>query len=179
MGCGTISNPKKNYHMEFVFSSKDFAICILNILKSQKIFAKIVSRKSNYVVYLKSGDDISNLLTFVGAYSSVLDLENTRVLKEMRNNVNRAVNCETANINKTVNAALRQLKMIQLIDKKIGIQNLSEPLFQLATLRLSHPEATLSELAEMTSGSTKSGINHRFRKLNKIAEELISKEDLS
>jgi DNA-binding protein WhiA len=179
LGCGTLSDPKKNYHMEFVLSSKDFADRLLNILNNQKIFAKIVFRKSNYVVYLKSGDDIANLLTVIGAHSSVLDLENIRILKEMRNNVNRAVNCETANINKTVNAAVRQLKMIQLIDKKIGIQNLSEPLAQAAMLRLNNPEATLSELAEMTSGFTKSGINHRFRKLKQIAEELISKEDLS
>jgi hypothetical protein len=179
LGCGTISNPKKNYHLEFVLSSKDFATRILNILKNQKIFVKIVTRKSNYVVYLKSEDDIVNLLTLIGAHSSVLDFENIRILKEMRNNVNRAVNCETANINKTVNAAIKQLKMIQLIDKKIGIENLSEPLAEVAKLRLNNPEASLIELAEMTLGSTKSGINHRFRKLSKIAEELKSKEDLS
>lgn len=179
LGCGTISNPKKNYHLEFVLSSKDFAVCILNILNSQKIFAKIVTRKSNYVVYLKCGDVIANLLAVIGAHSSVLDLENIRILKEMRNNVNRAVNCETANINKTVTAAVRQLQTIQLIDKKIGIENLSEPLAEAAILRLNNPEATLTELAEIATNSTKSGINHRFRKLSKIAEELLSKEDLS
>ena len=118
LGCGTISNPQKNYHMEFVLSSKDFATRVLNILKNIKIFAKIVTRKSNSVVYLKSGDDIANILAVIGAHSSVLDLENIRVLKDMRNNVNRAVNCETANINKTVNAAFRQMQSIQIIDKK-------------------------------------------------------------
>jgi len=179
LGCATVSNPKKNYHLEFNLSSKEFAAYILNILKNQKIFAKIVSRKSNYVLYLKSGEDMASLLTIIGAHGSVLELENIRILKEMRNNVNRAVNCETANINKTVSAALRQQKMIRLIDKEIGIENLSEPLAQVAMLRLNNPEATLTELAEMTSDSTKSGINHRLRKLSKIAEELKSKEDLS
>ena len=178
LGCGTVSNPKKNYHMEFVLSSKDFASCILNILKNLKIIAKIVFRKSNYVVYLKSGDDIANLLAAIGAHSAVLELENIRVLKEMRNNVNRAVNCETANINKTVDAAVRQLRAIQLIDHKIGIDHLSEPLAEAANLRLNNPEATLTELAEL-SDLGKSGINHRFRKLSRIAEELLSKEDLS
>jgi DNA-binding protein WhiA len=180
LGCGTVSNPKKNYHMEFVLSAKDFAYCILNILKNLKIIAKIVFRKSNYVVYLKSGDDIASLLAAIGAHSAVLELENIRILKEMRNNVNRAVNCETANINKTVDAAVRQLRAIQLIDNKIGIDHLSEPLAEAALLRLNNPEASLMELAELSQlGSTKSGINHRFRKLNKIAEELLSKEDLS
>lgn len=180
LGCGTVSNPRKNYHMEFVLSSKDFATCILNILKNLKIIAKIVFRKSNYVVYLKSGDDIANLLVAIGAHSAVLELENIRVLKEMRNNVNRAVNCETANINKTVDASVRQLRAIQLIDNKIGIDHLSEPLAEAANLRLNNPEASLTELAELSElGSTKSGINHRFRKLSKIAEELLSKEDLS
>lgn len=180
LGCGTISNPKKNYHMEFVISNKDFAYCILNILKNLKIIAKIVTRKSNYVVYLKSGDDIANLLAAIGAHSAVLELENIRILKEMRNNVNRAVNCETANISKTVDAAARQLKAIQFIDEKIGLGNLSAPLAEAAMLRLDNPEASLNELAELSAAhSTKSGINHRFRKLIKMADELLSKEDLS
>lgn len=180
LGCGTISNPKKNYHMEFVLSNKDFATCILNILKNIKIIAKIVTRKSNYVVYLKSGDDIANLLAAIGAHSAVLELENIRILKEMRNNVNRAVNCETANINKTVDAAQRQLKAIELIDDKIGLAQLNESLAEAAMLRLNNPEASLNELAELSAThSTKSGFNHRFRKLIKIADELLSKEDLS
>ncbi|MEI6100865.1 MAG: DNA-binding protein WhiA [Eubacteriales bacterium] len=180
LGCGTISNPQKNYHMEFVLSNKDFATCILNILKKLKIIAKIVTRKSNYVVYLKSGDDIANLLAAIGAHSAVLELENIRILKDMRNNVNRAVNCETANISKTVDAAVRQLKAIQLIDDTIGLGQLNESLAEAAMLRLSNPEASLNELAELSAThSTKSGFNHRFRKLIKIADELLSKEDLS
>jgi cell division protein WhiA len=180
LSCGTISNPKKNYHMEFVISNKDFAYCILNILKNVKIIAKIVTRKSNYVVYLKSGDDIANLLAAIGAHSAILELENIRILKEMRNNVNRAVNCETANISKTVDAAVRQLKAIQFIDEKIGLDHLSEPLAEAAMLRLNNPESSLNELAELSAtNSTRSGINHRFRKLIKIADELLSKEDLS
>lgn len=178
LGCGTMSNPKKNYHLEFVLGNKDFAYCILNILKRAKIIAKSVSRKEIYVVYLKSGDDIASLLAAVGAHSAVLELENIRVLKEMRNNVNRAVNCETANINKTVDAAVRQLRAIQTIEEKIGLDSLSEPLAGAAQLRRNYPEASLHELVELSATHvTKSGLNHRFRKILNIADALLSKED--
>ena len=123
------------------------------------------------MVYLNEGDGIAALLTLIGAYSSILNLENVRVLKEMRNNVNRAVNCETANINKTVNAAMTQVMNIHKIERTIGLGSLSVPLREAAELRLANPEATLTELCEL-GGTTKSGMNHRLRKINAIAQEL-------
>ena len=144
---------------------------LYSILLKNEIRAKIIHRKQSFVVYLNEGDSISNLLALIGAYSAVLNFENVRVLKEMRNNVNRAVNCETANINKTVNAAMAQLESIRRIEKEIGLENLSDTLREAAELRLEYPEATLSELCEL-GGTTKSGMNHRLRKLNAIALDL-------
>lgn len=168
---GTVSNPKKNYHAEFVAHSEAFAKVLAELLQKNEIHAKIINRRQNFVVYLNEGDGIAALLTLVGAYSSILNLENVRVLKEMRNNVNRAVNCETANINKTVNAAMTQVMNIHKIERTIGLDQLSVPLREAAELRLANPEATLIELCEL-GGTTKSGMNHRLRKINAIAQGL-------
>lgn len=169
LGGGSVSNPKKNYHFEFVVYSQTFAGILKETLQYFGIKAKIVRRKQNYVVYLNEGDGIAALLTLIGAHASILSLENVRILKEMRNNVNRAVNCETANINKTVNAAMEQVASIHIIKEQIGIEKLSSPLREAAELRLENPEATLQELCELC-GTTKSGMNHRLRKLKAIAD---------
>lgn len=171
LGGGTVSDPKKNYHAEFVTHSEAFAGILLELLQKNEIHAKIIHRRQNFVVYLNEGDGIAALLTLIGAYSSILNLENMRVLKEMRNNVNRAVNCETANINKTVNAAMTQVMNIHKIERTVGLGSLSVPLREAAELRLANPEATLTELCEL-GGTTKSGMNHRLRKINAIAQEL-------
>lgn len=170
LGGGTVSNPRKNYHLEFVLNSQAYANVLCKLLENNQIRAKTIPRKQNFVVYLNEGDNIAAFLALVGAYSSVLNFENVRILKEMRNNVNRAVNCETANIGKTVNAAMVQINNIHLIDRHIGLENLSDTLREAALLRLNHPEATLQELCEL-GGITKSGMNHRLRKLNAIAED--------
>ncbi|MEG0585765.1 MAG: DNA-binding protein WhiA [Christensenellaceae bacterium] len=172
LGCGSVSNPKKNYHLEFVVNSEEFANTLLKILQDFEINAKKIIRKQNFVVYLNEGDSIATLLTLIGAHTSILNFENVRVLKEMRNNVNRAVNCETANIDKTINAAMTQLHSIRLIDKNLGIENLKEPLRQAAQLRLENPDATLLELCALCD-TTKSGMNHRLRKLNEIAQKYL------
>ncbi|MEA5002308.1 MAG: DNA-binding protein WhiA [Christensenella sp.] len=171
LGGGTVSNPKKNYHLEFVLNSEAYANVLCKLLKNNQIQAKTIPRKQNFVVYLNEGDSIAAFLALVGAYSSILNFENVRILKEMRNNVNRAVNCETANINKTVNAAMTQVSNIRLIDQHIGLENLSDTLREAAEMRLSHPQATLQELCEL-NGTTKSAMNHRLRKLNAIAQDL-------
>lgn len=149
---------------------------MLFILQEFEIKAKKNSRKQNYVVYLKEGDSIIKLLALIGAHTSILNFENIRILKEMRNNVNRAVNCETANINKTVIAAIQQLESIQIIEEHLGLDQLSDSLRQAAELRAEHPEATLQELCEMC-GTTKSGMNHRLRKINKIAQSLVQTKE--
>ena len=141
--------------------------------------AKIVRRKKSYVVYLKEGDQIADILNIMEAHVSLMELENIRILKDMRNTVNRKVNCETANINKTVSAAVKQLEDITYLRDNMGLEKLAEGLREVAYARLSHPDATLKELGELLSPPVgKSGVNHRLRKLSDLAEkERQNKED--
>ena len=135
-------------------------------------------RKKSYVVYVKEGAQIVDMLAIMEANVALMNLENIRILKEMRNSVNRKVNCETANINKTVSAAVKQIEDIRLIKEKTGLHNLNEGLAEIAELRLQYPEATLKELGMMLSPQVgKSGVNHRLRKLSEIAEELRTNEE--
>ena len=133
-----------------------------------------------HVVYVKEGAQIVDMLAVMEANVALMNLENIRILKEMRNSVNRKVNCETANINKTVNAAVKQIEDIRLIESRTGLRNLSEGLAEIAELRLQYPEATLKELGMMLNPQVgKSGVNHRLRKLSEIADGLrMNKEDL-
>jgi len=171
LSCGMCMHPKKNYHAEFIFSSGDFASYVCGILNFLSLNAKIVSRKSDYVVYLKGGDNISALLSVTGAFSALLELENIRAYKEIRNNVNRAANCETANFTKTYGSAQKYLKMIDLIEEAVGLSSLSDVLREAAEIRREYPEASLSELADIM-GITKSALNHRLRKLKQISDTL-------
>lgn len=173
LGGGSISNPEKTYHMEFVTNSLEFAEELIKLINSYDLGAKHIQRKNTYVVYLKEGEQIVDLLNIMGAHSALLDLENVRIYKEMRNNVNRLVNCETANLNKTVDAAVRQIECIKLIQDKLGLRKLPHNLRDVAELRITYPDLTLKELGEMLNPPIgKSGVNHRLRKIEKIAEEL-------
>lgn len=173
MAAGSISNPQKSYHFEIVCKSSSQAEQIQEILKGFDTDAKIVGRKSHYVVYLKEGSNIVDCLNVMEAYVSLMNLENVRILKEMRNSVNRKVNCETANIKKTVNAAVKQIEDIELIRDKTGLEKLPDVLNETARLRLEYPEATLKELGGYFDPPVgKSGVNHRLKKLSAIAEEL-------
>lgn len=173
MAAGSISNPQKSYHFEIVCKSSSQAEQIQEILKGFDTDAKIVGRKSHYVVYLKEGSNIVDCLNVMEAYVSLMNLENVRILKEMRNSVNRKVNCETANIKKTVNAAVKQIEDIELIRDKTGLEKLPDVLKETARLRLEYPEATLKELGGYFDPPVgKSGVNHRLKKLSAIAEEL-------
>lgn len=173
MAAGSISNPQKSYHFEIVCKSSSQAEQIQEILKGFDTDAKIVGRKSHYVVYLKEGSNIVDCLNVMEAYVSLMNLENVRILKEMRNSVNRKVNCETANIKKTVNAAVKQIEDIELIRDKAGFEKLPDVLKETARLRLEYPEATLKELGGYFDPPVgKSGVNHRLKKLSAIAEEL-------
>ena len=135
--------------------------------------AKVVLRKRHYVVYIKEGSQIVELLGLMGAHISLMQLENVRIVKEMRNSVNRKVNCETANLNKTVSVAVRQAEDIRYIQEKIGLDKLPMDLEETARLRLEHTEASLKELGDMLSPKVgKSGVNHRLRKLSQIADDL-------
>lgn len=173
LAAGSISNPEKSYHMEYVCGNRENAGRIRNLINGFHLEAKVIPRKHAYVVYLKEGSQIVDLLNIMEAPVSLMKMENVRILKEMRNTVNRKVNCETANISKTVSAATKQAEDIAFIQDTIGLGKLPEPLQEVARLRLAHAEASLKELAELSlSEIGKSGINHRLRKLSEIAEEL-------
>jgi DNA-binding protein WhiA len=173
LGGGSLSDPEKGYHMEFVAHNETFASDLKDVINYYNLNAKMIERKNNYVVYIKEGDQIVDLLSVIGAHTTLLKFENVRILKQMRNNINRLVNCETANINKTADAAYNQLKDIELIKEKLGLESLSQGLRALAELRFENREATLKELGELIDPPIgKSGINHRFKKLGKIADEI-------
>lgn len=149
LGGGSINNPENKYHLEITFSLEENARYIADILKSYEIECKILNKSHCYSLYSKEGETISNLLAFIGASSSVLKFEEIRVVRDMRNNVNRLVNCETANLNKIINASLKQIEDIKLIKEKNKFKNLSKNLQEIANLRLRNPEASLIELGDM------------------------------
>ncbi|MDD7182323.1 DNA-binding protein WhiA [Peptostreptococcus porci] len=182
LGGGSINDPEKNYHMEFVANNEDYAYELSELINSMGFNSKIVARKNNFVVYLKESEQISDLLAIIGATNAMFALQNIKIMKEMRNNVNRIVNCETANLSKTVDAAVRQVENILIIQKTIGIRGLPENLQELAMLRLEYEDMSLKELGEMLHPPLgKSGVNHRFKKIEEIANrhrDEVSLEDL-
>src|SRR5699024_5978329 len=178
IGGGSISDPGKNYHMEFVTNNEDFAKSLKDLINKLGFNCKVVSRKNNFVVYLKESEQISDLLNIIGAHNALLSLQNTKIVKAMRNNVNRIVNCETANLSKTVNASVRQIENIKLIQDTIGISSLPENLQEIARIRLECEDMTLKELGEMLEPPIgKSGVNHRLRKIEEIANNLRSNQE--
>lgn len=173
LAAGSISAPEKFYHFEIVCPTEPKAEQLKNIIATFDIEAKIVSRKKYYVVYIKEGSQIVDILNVMEAPVSLMELENIRIVKEMRGSVNRQVNCETANINKTVSAAVKQIEDIRFIQSVTGLSGLPESLQEMARIRLERPEATLKELGEALEPPVgKSGVNHRLRKLSLAAEEL-------
>lgn len=169
LGGGSISRPTSDYHLEMVTENEDFAHTIIKVMQSFSLKAKLTDRKNEYIVYLKDGESIINFLNVIGAHNAMMELENVRIVKEMRNNVNRVVNCETANLNKVVKAAVRQVNCIKYIDEHMGLENLPQPLQETAKLRLDYPDVSLNDLVEYAGGLGKSGINHRLKKLQEIA----------
>ena len=173
LSSGSMSDPQKAYHYEIVVPTKGKAEQIRELIQSFSIDAKIVIRKKNYVIYIKEGSQIVDLLNIMEAHVALMNLENVRILKEMRNSINRQVNCEAANINKTVTAASKQIDDIRYIRDTTGYSNLSDGLKEIARLRIEFPEASLKELGAMLQAPIgKSGVNHRLRKLSMIAEQL-------
>lgn len=173
LATGSMSNPEKSYHFEIVTASSGKAEQIKDVMSHFGIEAKVILRKRSYVVYLKEGAQIVDALNVMEAPIALMELENVRILKEMRNSVNRKVNCETANINKIVCAAVKQVEDIEYIRDTIGLHKLPENLEEIANLRLEYREASLKELGDLLSVPVgKSGVNHRLRKLSDIAEKL-------
>ena len=173
LGGGSISNPEKTYHLEMVTNNRAHAEDLSEIINLFNLNSKIVLRKDNYIVYLKEGEQIVDILNIMGAHQALFELEDVRVLKDIRNNINRIVNCETANLSKTISASLRQINDIKLIEARMGLNRLPKNLIEVARLRLDNPDASLKELGMMLPSPVgKSGVNHRFRKIGEIAQEL-------
>lgn len=173
LSIGSMSDPEKSYHLEFVCSTKEQAGQLQEIVREFGIEARVITRKNHFVVYMKEGAGIVDLLNVMGAHVSLMNLENLRIVKEMRNSINRRVNCEAANITKTVNAATKQIEDIELIRKTIGLKGLQGSLREMAEVRLEYPDAPLKELGQYLNPPVgKSGVNHRLRKLSEIAEEI-------
>lgn len=173
LGTGSVSNPKITYHLEITFPTQKNANYISNRLENFDIQSKIVKRNNRYMVYIKEGEDISSFLALTGANGQVLKFEEERVLRDMKNNVNRLVNCETANLNKTINASVQQINDIEFLKKKGEFSSLSQQLQDIANMRLKYPDISLSELGELLNPAiTKSGVSHRLKKILNIANEL-------
>ena len=170
LGSGSINDPTKKYHLEILLKDKDVAQYIQNILKSFNIKAKIL--EMNNTIYIKEGEEISKFLAFIDAQKSVLKYEEIRVMREIRNNVNRQVNCETANLNKTISASVMQIEAINYLKKIKKYEELPISLQEIAELRLEYPEMSLKDLGSLLENSLgKSGVNHRLKKIIEIADE--------
>lgn len=173
MGAGTISDPEKAYHLELVTNSEDLAFDLKRLINSFGLRSKVSARKNSFVVYLKESEQIGEFLAILGAHNHLLEFENVRIVKELRNKTNRIVNCENANLDKTINTAAKQIDDIRLIDAKRGLWSLPTKLVEVARLRLEHPEASLAELGELLDPPLKkSGINHRLKKIEEMADRL-------
>ena len=172
LGSGTISEPRKAYHLEIYFKDeKSLSFCI-KILTSYNVNVKSIRQNKN-ILYIEEGESISNFLAFVGAKKSVLEFEDTRVVKEIRNNVNRQLNLENANLNKTILSSVKQINYIKLIKKKNKFNELSEKEKKLAEIRLKNPDASLEELRKMLCENiSKSGVSHRMKKIEELAKNL-------
>ncbi len=167
--CGSVNDPSRHYHLEFVDNDYDHSKGLVGLVSDFGIDMKIVERKNRFVIYCKESEQIVDLLNVMSAYKALLEFENLRVVKEVRNNVNRIVNCETANINKVVNSAFRQIEDINYIIDRVGLNYLPCNLRVIAEARLKYPDASLKELGELiTPPIGKSGVNHRLKKIHEI-----------
>ncbi|WP_066175434.1 DNA-binding protein WhiA [Bacillus marinisedimentorum] len=179
---GSINNPEtSSYHLEVFSLYREHNQSLCDLMNMFDLNAKTLERKKGFIVYLKEGEKISEFLNIIGAHQALLHFEDVRIVRDMRNSVNRLVNCETANLNKTIGAALRQVENIKLIRDTIGFEALPDKLREIARLRLEYQDVTLKELGDMLENGkiSKSGINHRLRKLDQIAEKIRMGEPIS
>ncbi len=171
---GSLNHPETSYHLEIFSNYEEHTQSLAQLMNRYDLNVKFLPRKNGFIIYMKEGEKITEFLNIVGAHNALFAFEDIRIVKDMRNNVNRLVNCETANLNKTVSAAMKQVEHIRLISNRVGLEKLPRKLREVAELRLEYPDVTLKELGELVQGEpiSKSGINHRFRKLSQIAEKL-------
>lgn len=168
--CGSVSDPQKEYHLEFVLYDHTLASGLANILSVRNIPLKYVIRKNQMVLYLKESESIEDLLTFMGATKMSLSLMEVKVMKDVRNRVNRITNCETANLGKVAVASVNQLEDIRCLEKYIGLEELPSSLEEAARFRRQYPELSLQELAQKMGTVTRSGLYHRFQRIHNMAE---------
>ncbi|MGI5885267.1 MAG: DNA-binding protein WhiA [Candidatus Spyradocola sp.] len=177
LAAGTISDPGKGYHLEIVATTGEYAASLAGLLQKMEIPAKVVPRRESFVVYLKESEFIVEVLNRMGAHQALMALENVRITKNVRNNVNRAANCDNANVDKTMDAAQRQIQAILEIEKGMGFPRLPRHLREMAEKRLEYPETPMKELGECFDPPiSKSAVNHRLRKLVEIAREMQTKK---
>ncbi|MBP3264321.1 MAG: DNA-binding protein WhiA [Acidaminococcaceae bacterium] len=170
MAGGSVSRPAGDYHLEIVTENEELARLIVKIMHGFSLSAKMTDRKNNYIVYLKDGDHITDFLSLIGAHQALLEFENVRIVKDMRNQVNRRVNCETANLNKVIRASVLQVACIRYLQEHGRYDLLPEKLKEAAELRMRYPDISMNELVEYTEGTVgKSGLNHRLKKIRQIA----------
>lgn len=172
---GSVNNPEtSSYHLEIFSLYQEHNDSLCEMMNIFSLNSKTLERKKGFITYLKEAEKISDFLTIVGAHNALLRFEDIRIVRDMRNSVNRLVNCETANLNKTISAALRQVENIRYIRDTVGLHILPDKLREIAQLRVDYQDVTLKELGEMVTGGTisKSGINHRLRKIDEIADKL-------
>lgn len=170
---GSVSSPEKNYHFEIVLPDEIRAAQMIGCMKVFDTDPKVVVRRNSYVVYIKDGDEIASLISVMGAGSSLMTFENVRIVKDIRNNVNREVNCETANISKVASASVKQIRDIEYIDSEMGRDYLPDSLRELADIRIANPLLSLKELGDMLEPPIgKSGVNHRLRRISVLADRL-------
>lgn len=171
---GSVNNPEgSSYHLEIASMYESHCRALCELANTFRLNARCIERKKGYVLYIKEGEKIIEMLNVIGAHQALLKFEDVRIMRDMRNSVNRIVNCETANLNKTIGAALRQIENIKFLEEKIGLENLPEKLQEVAYVRLQYPDLNLKEVGELLKGKvSKSGVNHRLRKIDALAEKL-------
>lgn len=171
---GSVNNPEgSSYHLEIASMYEEHCIALCDLINHFDLNARCIERKKGFICYIKEGEKIIELLNLIGAHQALLKFEDVRIMRDMRNSVNRIVNCETANLNKTIGAAVRQIENIKLLSKEVGLENLPDKLQEVAMIRLQHPDLNLKEVGELIKGGvSKSGVNHRLRKIDELANKV-------
>ena len=171
---GSVNNPEgSSYHLEIASMYEEHCRALVELANRFRLNARFIERKKGFILYIKEGEKIIELLSIIGAHQALFKFEDVRIMRDMRNSVNRIVNCETANLNKTIGAAVRQIDNIKLLQKEVGLENLPDKLREVAEIRLRYPDINLKEVGEMLGGQvSKSGVNHRLRKLDEWAEKI-------
>lgn len=171
---GSVNNPEgSSYHLEIASMYEEHCQSLCQLANRFDLNARCIERKKGFVFYIKEGERIIEFLSIIGAHQALLRFEDVRIMKDMRNSVNRIVNCETANLNKTIGAAVRQIDNIRLIEREVGLDSLPEKLREVAEIRMKHPDLNLKEVGDMLKGSvSKSGVNHRLRKIDELADKI-------